>query len=101
LALARRGRRDDPGGESSRVVLVRIARRRERRRGQRLHRRENPIDLSHIDSASIVQSSGNILTGTTGSQQDTGGTAFTPPYAFTLDPASAVQALVSAGAGPQ
>jgi pectate lyase len=61
----------------------------------------NPIDLTHADSASIVQSFGNIYMGTTGTQADMGGAAFTPPYAYSLDPTANVQAEVMAGAGPQ
>jgi pectate lyase len=61
----------------------------------------NPIDLTHTNSASIIQSSGNLYMGTTGAQADMGGKAFTPPYMYTLDPTAGVQAEVTAGAGPQ
>jgi len=63
---------------------------------------KNPIDSQdYSNSASIIQSSGDLFQTTTGTTQDIGGTAFTPPYAYTLDPASDVETAVKNGAGPQ
>jgi pectate lyase len=53
------------------------------------------------NAASAITSRGNLLQNTTGTTGDIGGAAFTPPYAYTLDPAASVQALVMAGVGPQ
>lgn len=62
---------------------------------------KNPIDSTdYSNSTSIIHSTGNLLQMTTGTSQDIGGTAFTPPYAYTLDPASGVEATVKNGAGP-
>jgi pectate lyase len=62
---------------------------------------KNPIDSTDYSNASsIIQSAGNLLQMTTGTSQDLGGTAFTPPYAYTLDPVSGVEAAVKNGAGP-
>jgi pectate lyase len=55
----------------------------------------NTVDSSHSNGASIIQSIGDL-----GSNTNIGGAAFTPPYAYTLDPASSVPAAVMAGAGP-
>ena len=63
---------------------------------------KNPIDSAdYSNSASIIQSSGDLFTMSTGTTQDIGGAAFTPPYAYTLDPASGVETSVENGAGPQ
>jgi pectate lyase len=63
---------------------------------------KNPIDSQdYSNSASIIQSSGDLFQTTTGTTQDIGGTAFTPPYPYTLDPASDVETAVKNGAGPQ
>jgi pectate lyase len=56
---------------------------------------------SFSNSASILESIGNVFTNTSGNTQGLGGNSFTPPYTYTLDPASAVQGEVTAGAGPQ
>ncbi len=48
----------------------------------------NPIDLSNDNSASIVQSTGNVFTNCSGSTSGVGGNAFTPSYAYTLDATS-------------
>ena len=62
---------------------------------------KNPIDSTdYSNSASIIHSTGNLLQMTTGTSQDIGGAAFTPPYAYTLDPASGVESAVKNGAGP-
>ena len=62
----------------------------------------DPIDsTSHSNPASIVVSKGNVYDMTTGTTADKGGPAFTPPYPYVLDAASAVQAAVKAGAGPK
>lgn len=52
-------------------------------------------------TAALVQR-GNVFSGTTG-RNESGGTAFDPKdfYAYTLDPAAQVPALVKAGAGPR
>ena len=53
---------------------------------------KNPIDSAdYSNGASIIQSTGDLLQMTTGTSQDIGGAAFTPPYAYTLDPASGVE----------
>jgi len=63
---------------------------------------KNPIDSAdYSNSASIIQSSGDLLQTTTGTATDIGGAAFTPPYAYTLDPASGVEQAVKNAAGPQ
>jgi pectate lyase len=62
----------------------------------------NPINSTEFsDAAAIVVSRGNIYQGTSGSTADKGTAVFTPPYPYTLQPASAVQAAVQAGAGPR
>ena len=52
---------------------------------------------------SFITANNNLYTNTTGTKATGGGgTAFTmPPYTYTLDDASTVQAAVMAGAGPQ
>ncbi len=63
---------------------------------------KNPIDSAdYSNSASIIQSSGDLFQMTTGTTQDIGGTAFTPPYNYALDPAAGVASAVQHGAGPQ
>jgi pectate lyase len=61
----------------------------------------NPIDLSHTDSASVVQSIGDVFSGTSGSKSGVGGNAFAPTYPYTLESTSTVQASVQSGAGPK
>ena len=56
----------------------------------------NPVDSSHSNSASVYQSIGNL-----GNSTQIGGAAFTPPYTYSLDSASSVDATVRAGAGPK
>lgn len=58
---------------------------------------KNPIDLMNNDFTAITQKD-NIFTNTSGNTSGSG-TAFTPPYTLITVPASAVKALVSAGAG--
>ncbi len=58
----------------------------------------DPIDLSYGDGSATVH--GNLFTSVSGNTSGRG-TAFTPPYAYTLDPASSVEAAVRAGAGPR
>jgi pectate lyase len=61
----------------------------------------DPIDSTdYSNSASIVVSKGNLYSGTSGQTANKGSTAFTPPYPYTLDAASSVQAAVQSGAGP-
>jgi pectate lyase len=63
---------------------------------------KDPIDSTdYSNGGSIIQSAGNLLQSTTGTTGDIGGAAFKPPYAYTLDPASSVEAAVESGAGPQ
>jgi pectate lyase len=63
---------------------------------------KNPIDSAdYSNSASNIQSSGDLLQTTTGTATDIGGAAFTPPYAYALDPASGVEHAVKNAAGPQ
>jgi pectate lyase len=54
----------------------------------------NAVDSTHSNAASIIQSIGNV-----GSATNINAPAFTPPYAFTAEPASSVSASVMAGAG--
>jgi pectate lyase len=58
---------------------------------------KNPIDLMDKTFTAITQKN-NIFTNTTGNTSGSG-TAFTPPYTLTAVDASAVKALVTAGAG--
>ncbi|HYC90416.1 MAG TPA: carbohydrate-binding protein, partial [Thermoanaerobaculia bacterium] len=58
----------------------------------------DPIDLTYGDGAATVR--GNLFTNVSGNVTGRG-TAFTPPYAYTLDAASSVEALVRANAGPR
>jgi pectate lyase len=63
---------------------------------------KNPIDSAdYSNGASIIQSAGDLFQMTTGTTQDIGGAAFTPPYTYALDPAAGVAAAVQRGAGPQ
>ena len=62
---------------------------------------DDPINsTSYSDGNSVVESRGNLYIDTTGSNADLGSGVFTPPYPYTLDDATAVDALVRAGAGP-
>jgi len=54
----------------------------------------NTVDSTHSNGASIIQSIGNI-----GSTTNINSPAFTPPYAYSAEPASSVAASVMAGAG--
>lgn len=58
----------------------------------------NPHELK--ESESQLEALGNVYDGTTGLKQATG-TSFTPPYAYTLDPALGVPQQVMQGAGPR
>jgi pectate lyase len=61
----------------------------------------DPIDSAdYSNSASIVVSKGNLYSGTSGMTANKGSSAFTPPYPYTLDAASAVQSEVQSAAGP-
>ena len=60
----------------------------------------DPIDFTHGDSSSIGTMRGNIFTSCSGNTTGQG-TAFTPPYSYTLDAASSVESAVRAGAGPK
>lgn len=63
---------------------------------------DDPINsTSYSNAASVVESRGNIYTDTAGDTADFGSGVFTPPYAYTLDAPSAVEALVRAGVGPR
>jgi pectate lyase len=63
---------------------------------------KNPIDSQdYSNGASAIASSGDLFQMTTGTTQDIGGAAFTPPYTYALDPASDVASMVKNGAGPQ
>jgi pectate lyase len=63
----------------------------------------NPINTtSYSNAASVAASFGNVYTNTTGAHADlNAASVFTPPYTYTLDAASAVEAAVRSGAGPQ
>ena len=54
-------------------------------------------------AASAIRSTGNLLQGATGTAPSdlNPGSVFTPPYSFTLDAASTVQAFVQANTGPK
>jgi len=56
----------------------------------------NPVDSTHSNGASVIQSIGNQ-----GSNTNIGGAAFTPPYPFNADATASVAAAVMAGAGPK
>jgi pectate lyase len=58
-----------------------------------------PLNETFMDSTSIVTSINDLYTGVAAAGPNLG-TAFTPPYAFTVDDPSTVQAEVMAGAGP-
>ncbi|HYD53210.1 MAG TPA: hypothetical protein VEA99_11300, partial [Gemmatimonadaceae bacterium] len=58
----------------------------------------DPIDLGYGDGAATVR--GNLFVNVSGNTTGRG-TAFTPPYAYHLQPASEVEAAVRAGAGPR
>ena len=61
----------------------------------------DPIDSTdYSNSATIVVSKGNLYSGTSGQTANKGSAVFTPPYPYTLDAASAVEAEVQSGAGP-
>lgn len=56
----------------------------------------NAVDTSHANSASIIESIGNV-----GSSTNRGGASFSPPYAYTAEAASTVASTVMSGAGPK
>jgi pectate lyase len=63
---------------------------------------EDPIEISsYSNGSSIAVSTGNIYTNTSGNTSNRGSAVFTPPYTYTLDAASGVQAAVQAAAGPK
>ena len=55
---------------------------------------KNPVDSSHANAASIIES-----LGCSGSTTSIGGASFAPPYAYSAEPANVVAALVMSGAG--
>jgi pectate lyase len=64
----------------------------------------DPINTSNVssNSESVLESNGNIFTNTSGRTSEVGsGDAFNPPYSYTLDAASGVQAALQAGVGPR
>jgi pectate lyase len=56
----------------------------------------NAVDTTHSNGASIIQSIGNQ-----GSNTSVRAPAFTPPYSYSLDSTSSVQAAIISGAGPK
>ena len=63
----------------------------------------DPIDSrNYSNAASTVVSRGNSYVGVSGQTADKVGSnpPFTPPYPYTLDAATSVQAAVMTGAGP-
>lgn len=62
---------------------------------------KTPVSTSHSDSSSIIQSKGVTYQNCSGNTADLGGTAFAPPYTYTLDATNTVQATVQSGAGPK
>ena len=61
---------------------------------------ENPHEIDSDNGTAAVSAAGNTFSGGGGSR-DTRGTAFTPPYTFQLQAASAVRDAVRAGWGPR
>jgi pectate lyase len=61
---------------------------------------DTPHEMGEDQGTAVVTARGNQYTNTTGAQ-GTRGTAFTPPYQYTLEPASSVAAAVMSGAGPR
>jgi pectate lyase len=59
------------------------------------------VDTPHeiADTTAQIVARGNVYDGTSGAR-DTAGSAFTPPYGYTLDAASGVSSAVPAGIGP-
>jgi pectate lyase len=62
---------------------------------------KDPIRTSNANEAAIVESIDNLYVSTTGTNADKNPPAFTPPYAYALEPVSGVQASVQAGVGPK
>jgi pectate lyase len=60
---------------------------------------KNPVDSSHSNGASVIQSIGNV--GPSGVNTNIGGSAFSPPYGYTLESTSSVASTVMSGAGPK
>ena len=62
-----------------------------------------PINTtSYSDANSVAASFGNIYTSTSGAHADlNAASVFTPPYDYTPDAASGVEAAVRSGAGPR
>ena len=60
-------------------------------------------NTSFSNSASAIKSTGNVLTGITGTAPSdvNAGSVFTPPYTFNLGMGSTTQAFVQANAGPK
>jgi hypothetical protein len=60
-------------------------------------------NTSFSNSASAIKSTGNVLTGITGTAPSdvNAGSVFTPPYTFNLGQGSTTQAFVQANAGPK
>jgi pectate lyase len=48
-----------------------------------------------------IRSVGNVFMNTSGGTTNPGGTGFTPPYAYTADPTSGLEAAIRAGVGPK
>jgi pectate lyase len=62
---------------------------------------KQPIELQYSNASTIVASRNNLYTNITGTTADKGAGVFTPPYSYTAQSASAVQADVQANAGPK
>jgi pectate lyase len=61
---------------------------------------KNPLNTTHYaDDSSVLVARGNLFVHTEGTADSRGTAVFTPPYAYTLEPASAVRAEVTGGAG--
>lgn len=63
---------------------------------------DDPMNTtSYSNDESKLEARGNLYTAVTGDTDDFGSGVFTPPYAYTLDDAADVEALVRAGVGPR
>lgn len=63
---------------------------------------KEPIKSYASDGSGVIVSTGAVYTGTSGSMSDLGTPpAFSPPYAFSVDPTTGLEAAIRAAAGPR